>query len=41
MGGQFGLVVKAAGWHIGDPGSILGRDDLKRREPSHNADLTL
>jgi hypothetical protein len=21
-------VVRAAGWHIGDPGSIPGRDDL-------------
>jgi hypothetical protein len=21
----FGLVVRAAGWHAGDPGSILGR----------------
>jgi hypothetical protein len=24
----FGLVVRAAGWHAGDPGSILGRDSL-------------
>jgi hypothetical protein len=24
----FGLVVRAAGWHAGDPGSILCRDGL-------------
>jgi hypothetical protein len=24
----FGLVIRAAGWHDGDPGSILGRDSL-------------
>jgi hypothetical protein len=24
----FGLVVRAAGWHTSDPGSILGRDGL-------------
>jgi hypothetical protein len=24
----FGLVVRAAGWHAGYPGSILGRDGL-------------
>jgi hypothetical protein len=24
----FGLVVRAAGWHVRDPGSILGRDSL-------------
>jgi hypothetical protein len=27
-GQEFGLVVRAAGWHAGDPGSILGRDGL-------------
>jgi hypothetical protein len=28
LGWGFGLVVRAAGWHAGDPGSILGRDGL-------------
>jgi hypothetical protein len=28
LGQGFGLVVRAAGWHVGDPGSILGRDGL-------------
>jgi hypothetical protein len=28
LGQGFGLVVRAAGWHTGDPGSILGRDGL-------------
>jgi hypothetical protein len=27
-GRGFGLVVRAAGWHADDPGSILGRDGL-------------
>jgi hypothetical protein len=27
-GGGFGLVVRAAGWHAGDPGSIFTRDGL-------------
>jgi hypothetical protein len=27
-GQGFGLVVRAAGWHAGDPGSIRGRDSL-------------
>jgi hypothetical protein len=26
MGQGFSLVVRAAGWHTGDPGSILGRE---------------
>jgi hypothetical protein len=26
LGRGFGLVVRAAGWHAGDPGAILGRD---------------
>jgi hypothetical protein len=28
MGRGFGLVVRAAGWHVGDLRSILGRDSL-------------
>jgi hypothetical protein len=28
VGGGFGLVVRTAGWHAGDSGSILGRDSL-------------
>jgi hypothetical protein len=28
VGRGFGLVVRAAGWHAGNPGSILGRDGL-------------
>jgi hypothetical protein len=28
LGRGFGVVVRAAGWHAGDPGSILGMDSL-------------
>jgi hypothetical protein len=28
MGREFGLVVRAGYWYVGDPGSILGRDGL-------------
>jgi hypothetical protein len=31
-GRGFGLVVRAAGWHVNDPGSILGRDGLNTFE---------